>query len=547
MAQKFTASLVIITALWVGLLLRSGIAEQSSSLTFADVTQSVGLVEPIRGIMGHAAAWGDVDGDGRVDLYVGTFCDRPAEDYIGASGAVPNRLLLNRGARFERAQQPSLELVGRGSGAVFLDYDNDGDLDLYVSNNSVLTNLPEPRRAASARRNALFANDGRGNFTDVSDKSGACPPAGFIARNVGVLDFDGDGWLDLLLLEDIFRKPRNQKPRSLLFRNKRDLTFEVANSRAGLPDDIHGLGLAIADLNRDGRPDFFVAQSNRLFLSKGDGTYREATELKEVFAWNGTNAEDVSCGAAFGDVDRDGDFDLVVTSHFIPARNRFYLNVTQSDRLRYVDATREVGLGAPVPTKCPHVEIADMDNDGWMDVYVSAVFLEGRGTRDEGRGNKVVPLIYRNLGAKDGISRFAAPAFDKPMNYFPAAPTADYDNDGDLDIAGISFFPDFPSRLLRNDSPRRNYLNVEVCSQARSGTKCRQVIGATVRVYHNGALLGVQEVATGYGYSSGQPAVCHFGLGDEKTCDVEVTFPLTRRTKRLKNVAANQTLKGVEE
>src|SRR5262249_20730694 len=134
-----------------------------------------------------------------------------------------------------------------------------------------------------------------------------------------------------------------------------------------------------------------------------------------------------------------------------------------------------------------------------------------------------------------------------PMVYYPAGPSGDYDGDGRLDLFLVNWFPGNHCRLLHNDSPKRHWLDVRVTGK----TVNRMGIGSQVRLYKNGrlgkadALLSYQEVSTGYGYASGQPAVCHFGLGDETAVDVEVTLPNRRRVTRT-GVSADRTL-HVEE
>ena len=261
---------------------------------FQDASESSEIARRLVGIMNHATACGDVDGDGTLDLFVGTFCDRPAAAYKGADGPVPNVLLLNRGGRFVDSGQTLLAWKGRTSGAVFADLDNDGDVDLYATNNSV---------RAIFLPNKLFENVG-GKFRDVSAGNAACVQMG--GRSVGVLDFDGDGLLDLLVCEDVPGRTR-------LMRNRGKLQFEDATARAGLPDLLPGLGVVTPDVNNDGRPDIFVTPANRLLLSRGDGTYREATELQRVFKYKLLEGD--PCGVAFGDIDRDGDLDLFIADH----------------------------------------------------------------------------------------------------------------------------------------------------------------------------------------------------------------------------------------
>ena len=144
-------------------------------------------------------------------------------------------------------------------------------------------------------------------------------------------------------------------------------------------DAARGIGWRDIEVIRapDGRPDIFVPHSNRLFLSTKDGKYREATELKEVFAWKPLHGEDWPCGAHFADLNRDGRFDLVLSVHCTKARNRVYINDGLKDGVpRFRDVTNEIGLGEAVPVRCPHVEVQDFDNDGWPDIYLSAALLQ---------------------------------------------------------------------------------------------------------------------------------------------------------------------------
>lgn len=513
-----------------------------SPIRFTDATKSAGLSEPLAGLMGHGGAWGDFDGDGRLDLFVGGFCDRPNTEYAPAKGPVPYRLFRNLGGgRFEWLKGMPAETFSRTSGAVFADLDNDGMLDLYVANNAKMRgksnpkNEAEPQTSSKFRHSQLFRNGG-GKFTDVSTTSGACPESPFTARNIGVFDYDNDGLLDLFVVEDKF----TPKPRSALFRNLGGMKFKDVTVEVGLPEDIFGLGHAVADLNGDGRPDFFVGHSNRIFLSQPGNRYRESLELRELFAWKPLHGEDWPCGAAFGDLNRDGRLDLVLSIHCETARNKVFLNDGVKDGVpQFRDVTKEVGLGDSVPVKCPHVEIQDFDNDGWPDIFLSA------GWRD---GDTITPLVFRNTGMKDGLPRFVSPRpVRAPMVYFPCGPSGDFDNDGRLDLFLINWFTGDHSRLLRNESAARHWLQVRVTGKQMN----RMGIGAQVKLFKSGqlgkesALLGFQEISIGYGYASGQPALAHFGLGDAAKVDLQIRFPNGKTLTRT-DVNADQLINLVE-
>jgi hypothetical protein len=344
---------------------------QQYPFVFRDVGDQVGLFPHVAGIRGHGAGWGDVDGDGWIDLYVATF---------HTDGSKPNMLLRNNKGQFRLDEQELLRVSTRATGVVFADLDNDGDLDFYVGS------MPADKESKRAMREghplagcSLFRNDGGGKFTNVSAGNGGCPPA-FGGRSTCVLDYDGDGLLDLLVGEDPLPGYNGSKTKSSrLFRNKGNLQFEDVSRAVGLPEGIPGLGVAAADVNNDGRPDLFLASNrggNVLFLNDGKGKFYEAPGSREVFAWKDAVGDDTVCGVCFGDVNRDGLLDVVLGPHYQrpwlrPVPIRLYLNRGVKDGVpTFEDISDKVGL-KPLPMKAPHVEIQDFDNDGWPDIYGS--------------------------------------------------------------------------------------------------------------------------------------------------------------------------------
>jgi len=141
---------------------------------FRDVGKELGLLPDADRIRGHGAAWGDIDGDGWIDLYIGTF---------EGSGSRANMLFRNAKGKFQLDSQKPLEIASRSTGMVFADLDSDGDLDLYVAS------MPMPKNNLVGC--SLYRNDGAGKFTNISAGNGACPEA-FGGRGVAALDYDGD-------------------------------------------------------------------------------------------------------------------------------------------------------------------------------------------------------------------------------------------------------------------------------------------------------------------------------------------------------------------
>ncbi len=455
---------------------------------WTDVTAESGLVDPLTGMFVHAAAWGDVDGDHRPDLFVGTFADRKPERYRvrGATGPVPDRLLLAAGGGFEQAELGAEP--GRTSGAVFADLDGDGDADLVLS------------------RNAGLRNQRPGGLLLFENREGRLVPGpaldlpGFQGRTVGVVDADRDGLLDLVVAEDRFGTTGTR-----LFLNQGGWAFVDATEASGI-GRVFGLGLTTVDLSGDGISDLFVAGDNRLFLGAGDGTFTAVDS--SVFAWERFGPEDLVGGVAAGDVDGDGLADLVVGHHFnstvdrgrwVPVR--LYLNRGDGE---FVDVTEEAGL-IGLPTKAPHVEMADLDNDGIVDILTSASAGDG-------------PAVFWGSGVVDGIPRLEAPDGLGDPQYWVAAPTADVDGDGTLDVFLAEFEPSLPSRLLRGGGGG-HWLEVSVAGPG-------QGIGTVVEVRGpDGSLLARTEITVTAGYSAGRMPVAHIGLGDVDRVSVTLRLP----------------------
>jgi len=514
-----------------------------SPFQFVDEAEKRGLFPAAGNMAGHAAAWGDANGDGRPDLYVGGFHKK---------GTQPNALLLmQKDGSFKADTQPQLAVSGRASGAVFFDFDNDGDLDLYLSNLS-------GGKDYQATDSKLFRNDGEGRFADISTKSGACPQ-GFRGRSVCALDYNGDGLLDLLLGAAIHY---GSSRRSLLMRNEGKGFFRDVSDEAKMPKEATGLGVVAADLNGDTWPDIVLGgrYGNRVLLNNQRGAFEPAAKMEEAIVWKFPSGDDSSCGVACGDVNRDGRLDLVMGHHFDhPWRAsepvRLYLNAANSSFREHT------GL-KPLEMKAPHVEIQDFDNDGWPDIMVSIVKFSG---------DQPQPIIYRNLGCKPGeepkfkmtgwdandfptaedkaIKRsgdfYAKLIADKKITYVAAGPTVDFDRDGRLDLFFQEWWPDSKSLLLRNETVGGSWLRVAI---EGNGSVNRQGVGARVYVYKVGeldrpeALIACSEIAIGIGYCSGQEAIAHLGLGEATVCDLRIMMPCGQGAIMMRDVKVNQQL-----
>jgi hypothetical protein len=263
--------------------------------------------------------------------------------------------------------------------------------------------------------------------------------------------------------------------------------------------------VAVADLTEDRRLDIFVAGSNQLFVADGEG-FRVADST--VFAWPPIGEEDLITGASIADVNRDGLLDVAVGQHF--------------------NSTVDAGALVPVRlfTKGPHVELNDMDNDGWPDLVTTASAQDG--TR---------PAVFRHAGLDGDIPTFNPPEGLGSPQYWVSGPTTDIDRDGRLDQFLVEFDPALPSLMLRNESASGHWLEVSVGADQGWG------LGWRVEVFDGDTLLGAREITTTQGYSAGVAPIAHFGLGDVDRIDVVLTPPGDGAPVRLADLPADQHLR----
>src|SRR5919112_833921 len=523
----------------------------SQEITFSDVTDQEGITDQVtQDRFGHGVAWGDVNNDGSLDLLLGTFADYDPLVNLGYTSGTfkPDQLAIGSTNGFTMdATFP--KTYGWTSGLAFADLDNDGDKDLVLSRNQ------EEAYDQTAPGETIALRNNSGSFEIVS---GAIPPNSrnnVGGRSIAVLDYNADGLLDLFITQDRF-----EDGQSSLLRNKGGFQFVDVTASAGLPTNIEGFGVSAKDLTGDGHGDLYVVGSNRLFIAKGGGTFREigakAAGLVRPAPDPDRPRADFDTGVSVGDVNRDGRPDVAVAEHYTSSANgrkipavSLYLNegLNSKGNPIFKDVTTTAGLPS-VAAKNGDVNINDYHNDGWPGIAAGVAVSRTR------------PAVFRSLGLTNGVPRFAVPsgvgevkdaadAGGQSHHGLPVA-AADYNKDGRLDIFFDFFFNDEDGQLLlRNETSSGHWLSLSLGRALGGG------IGAKVSVYRAGglgdpsALIGQREIAATDGYTAGVVDEAHFGLGANTTVDVRVTLPpdarglATNGVIDLMNVPADQHLR----
>ena len=493
--------------------------------------------------MGAGVALFDYDNDGRLDIFLVN--GAPLQDPT-PKGAVPqktgpnywNRLYHQKsdGSFEDVTERAGLQGVGYGMGVAVGDYDNDGFEDLYVT---------------AYGGNKLYHNNGDGTFTDATEKAGVAG-SGW-STSAAWVDLDNDGLLDLVVLrylqwdfEDIWCGEHKEGYRAychpdvfqpispLVYHNDGNGHFTEVSQKIGLAKPGKGLGIALADYDRDGHTDLFVANDSMvefLYHNKGDGTFEEVGLLSEV-AVDGDGRTYAGMGVDFADYNNDGFPDLVITDL---ANQRYALYQNNRDStFTYASFTSGVAR-LTMPHSGWGVRFLDYDNDGWKDLLIA-----------QGHDLDTVELSYPNLHYREpmlllrntgkefvDVSSASGAVFGQPWLGRGMA-IGDMDNDGRLD-AMVST-NDGPAHIVRNETPTQNHWLLLKLVGHKSN---RDAIGAEIKIV---TAKGQQfaTVSTAGSYLSSSDKRAHFGLGSELLApSIEIRWP-SGILQTLKNVRADQ-------
>ncbi len=483
-----------------------------------------------------------------------------------------------------------------GSGVALLDYDRDGDLDVYAVNGASLpgADYPEPPR------NALFRNDGSGRFKEVTDAAGV-GDTGY-GLGCGVADYDGDGHVDIYVT--------NYGP-NVLYRNRGDGTFQDITHDAQVGGEDLSASCAFLDVDGDGFLDLYVVNyvqfdpatnpvcthgevvtyctpkvlegaSDRLYRNRGDGTFEDVTQLSGVYL-----PDSKGLGVATGDLDNDGDTDIFVAcdttpdllyrndgtgafeehglfaavaisrealayggmgvatadfdndgwldvgvTNFQDQTNFMHRNV---DGVYFQDVSFDTGVGAvSLPMLGWDVEFADFDQDGRLDMFVANGHLDDNVQAYDPMGRYAQPDHLYLAQADGSFQLLDDPAITTPR---PSRGTAAGDIDGDGDIDLIVTTLEGPLAVLRNDLRGGHRLTLALDGAAPNIS----AMGARVRLTAND-VTQTREVHGGSGYLSQSDTRLHFGLGTATTVErIDITWP-DGTLQTLGPTSADQTL-----
>jgi hypothetical protein len=522
---------------------------------FTDVTAALGLhfqylsshtsKHYLPETMGAGVALFDYDNDGRLDIFLVN--GAPLTDPT-AKGSIPqksgpqywNRLFHQKpdGTFEDVTEKAGLQGSGYGMGVAVGDYDNDGYEDLYVT---------------AYGGNKLYHNNGDGTFTDVTEKAGVA--GGGWSTSAAWVDLDGDGLLDLVVLryvqwdfEDIWCGEHKEGYRSychpdifqpvspLVYHNDGNGHFTEVSQKIGLSKPGKGLGIALADYDRDGCIDLFIANDSMveyLYHNKGDGTFEEVG-LQSQVAVDGDGRTYAGMGVDFADYNNDGWPDLVITDL---ANQRYALYQNNGDST-FTYASFSAGLARSTMQHSGWgVRFLDYDNDGWKDLLVA-----------QGHDLDTIELNYPNLHYREPMlllrntgRDFADVSSDSGAIFHQSwlgrgMAIGDIDNDGRVDA--IVTTNDGLAYILRNEtSPQNHWITLKLVGHKSN----RDAIGAEVKLV---TVKGQQfaTVSTAGSYLSSSDKRVHFGMDSESIAQtIEIRWP-SGIVQTLKNIRADQIL-----
>jgi hypothetical protein len=493
---------------------------------FKDITD-----QAAPGLGGRKDGWktgvtmADVNGDGRLDIYI-CYSGKKAEE------TRRNQLFINQGNnKFqEEAVRYGLDDPGYSTQAAFFDYDNDGDLDMFLLNHNIkkIDNMEFAHHKTEVDElagNKLFKND-NGHFSDVSKAAGIVQSPLTFGLGIAVADINKDGWQDIYVTND-YNEP------DYLYLNNKNGTF-TDHSKQMLRHHSHfSMGVDIADFNNDTQPDIFT-----LDMLPADNHRQKSLQLQENYET----------------------FELLRQQELYPQYMRNMLHLNNGDGT-FSEIAQLAGVSKTDWSWCPL--IADFDNDGYKDIYISNGYLRDYTNKDFLRywgdykikramakepfllmdlvtampSTAVPDYIFKNERNLTFSNQQQAWGLNQ-TNMSNGAVYADLDNDGDLDLVVNTI--NQPASIYRNHSTDVHHTSY-LALHLKGPNQNTQAVGAKVYVYAAGQAQ-YQEVNPNRGYLSCVSTTLNFGLGANQRADsVRIIWP-NQTSQLLTGVKANQLL-----
>jgi hypothetical protein len=554
MIHSFTKPILILLLLGLSVI---PVSAAEGNKPFIDITADSGLdfvhFNGMSGelyyaeMMGSGAALFDYDNDGDLDIYLVQGAMLGAGKEISAATFAPkhhspltDRLYRNDfgddgsdRVRFtDVTKEAGIVASGYGMGVATGDFDNDGHVDLYVSNFGP---------------NQLLKNNGDGTFSDITENAGVGDPSWSVSSSF--VDHDSDGLLDIYVGNYVdytlagnkpcrsttsardYCSPKVYRPQfDTLYRNLGDGTFTEVSQAAGIHEVTGGaLGVVTADFNGDLAVDIYVANDgvpNQLWINDGEGHFSDESYLSGV-AVNMDGAPEASMGVAAADFDGDGDMDLVMT-HLARETNTLYVNDGSG---WFEDQTATAGLASASFAYTGFGTVwFDYDNDGWLDLFVA----NGAVTRNQELVDQGDPYplgqtnqLFDNLG--NGRFKMFDGADDpvfKIAEISRGVAAGDIDNDGDVDLLVSNNAG--PARLLLNRAGEKSgWIGFRLTD---ADGRVNQP-GTRVSLIDNRGHTWIGQNNTDGSYASASDPRLVFGLGDKKSgkYSVDVVWPDRKR------------------